>query len=37
MITLEGIAESGDWDNILINSNYRLLYSLYLIEYLMSG
>lgn len=36
MLTFDGIKSSDDWDIILKSSNYRLLYSLYIIEFLMS-
>lgn len=36
MLTFENIKESTDWDVILVSSHYRLLYSLYIIEFLMN-
>ncbi|CAD8119650.1 unnamed protein product [Paramecium sonneborni] len=36
MITLENITKPTDWDQMLVSSHYRLLYSLYIIEFLMN-
>ncbi|CAD8116913.1 unnamed protein product [Paramecium sonneborni] len=36
MLTFENIQSPTDWDQILVSSHYRLLYSLYIIEFLMN-
>ncbi|CAD8206268.1 unnamed protein product [Paramecium pentaurelia] len=36
MLTFENIKQPTDWDQILVSSHYRLLYSLYIIEFLMN-
>ncbi|CAD8206139.1 unnamed protein product [Paramecium octaurelia] len=36
MLTFENITQPTDWDSILVSSHYRLLYSLYIIEFLMN-
>ncbi|CAD8179644.1 unnamed protein product [Paramecium octaurelia] len=36
MLTFENITKPTDWDSILVSNHYRLLYSLYIIEFLMN-
>jgi hypothetical protein len=38
IVTFEGIKTAEDWDSVFsIHSNFRLLYSLHIVEFLMSN